>query len=92
MSIVVLEAGAASLPVLFTDQCGVPEVAENRGGIEVAAEVGAIRDGLDRMSGADRALMGLRLRALVLKRYTWQSIAGRIEELYVEIIGPRPTT
>lgn len=78
MALVGLEAGAAGLPLLLTDQCGFDEVAEIGGGAVVPATVEGLAAGLDRLL-ADRGeltSMGERLRAHIRDNYTWPRLAG----------------
>lgn len=88
MSIVVLEAGAAGRPVLLTDRCGLPEVAEVGGGWVVAASREAIGRGLlaavgDREELAER---GRRWRRHVLAEYTWERAAERHLALFRRLV------
>lgn len=93
MSIVVLEAGAAGKPVLLTDRCGLPEVAEAGGGWVVPATREAIGQGLVEAAG-DRELLaerGRRWRRRVLERYTWDRAAERHLDLFRRLArGPEP--
>lgn len=77
MSIVALEAGACSKPVLLTDQCGFDEVQTAGGGHvvpPVPAEIAAAMRGMLSNRPALPA-MGARLRTLVAERYTWTRAA-----------------
>lgn len=87
MSIVVLEAGICGTPVLLTDQCGLPEVGATEGGIIVPPDAGAIAAGIDRMIGADRVMMGARMRDLVVERFTWQALVQQYRTMYAEILA-----
>jgi glycosyltransferase involved in cell wall biosynthesis len=91
MSIVVLEAGAAGKPVLLTDRCGLPEVAQTGGGWVVAATRQAIGDGLVE-AAADRerlAARGRTWRRWVLDRYTWDRAAQSHLELFGRLAAAR---
>ena len=80
MSIVALEAGACGTPVLATDQCGFPELAQAGGGILVPATVDGLSGGLTRMAEEARAAgMGERLKTLVREKYSWPaSVAAHL--------------
>ena len=88
MSIVVLEAGAASTPVLATDQCGLNEIEEIGGGCIVPVSVKGLYDGLQKMLSQGNELkdMGKKLKSFVLANYTWDAMAGRLIELYKSIL------
>ena len=74
-----LEAGAASTPVLLTDQCGFNEVAAIDGGRVVSATTEGLSQGLREMLSAkeDLPAMGRRLHALVMERFAWPAIASQ---------------
>lgn len=88
MSIVVLEAGAAGRPVLLTDRCGLPEVAEIGGGWVVAANRQAIGQGLLAAVGdrQELAARGRRWRRHVLAEYTWERAAERHLALFRRLV------
>ena len=92
MSIVVLEAGAQGRPVLLTDQCGFPQLAEIGGGAIVPATARAIAGGLRELLMADAQLggMGLRLREAIEKRYTWDAAALALRNCLIEVVGEVP--
>jgi glycosyltransferase involved in cell wall biosynthesis len=88
LSIAVLEALAAALPVLISQHCHFPEVGEHGAGIVVANEVEAVAAALDRFVGMDesaRAKMGAAGRRLVEERYSWDSIVNQLESAYREL-------
>jgi glycosyltransferase involved in cell wall biosynthesis len=89
MSIVVLEAGIAGTPVLLTDQCGFGEVATVGGGRVVAATVTNLAAGLDGLLTQRSELkgMGERLQAHVRKKFTWDVVVGRLQDLYRLILA-----
>ena len=80
MSIVVLEGGAAGIPVLITDQCGFDVIKEIEGGMVVKAEAAAIADGLASMLSDTGKLSesGERLRNFVRRDFTWDAAASRL--------------
>lgn len=78
MSIVALEAGAYSKPVLLTDQCGFSEVEQAGGGLVTAADVDSIEHALRQMMADRQRLeeMGMRLRNYVQEHYAWDKAAA----------------
>lgn len=91
MSIVVLEGGAAGVPVLITDQCGFDMVEEIGGGRVVKAEATAIAEGLDAMlsDAANLANTGQRLCSLVRRDFTWDAAALRLSALFEAVLVQR---
>lgn len=89
MSIVVLEAGAAGIPVLITDQCGFNEVEDIGGGMVVKAEAGAIADGMAIMLSDPGNLSesGERLRNFVQRDFTWDAAASRMVAVFETVLG-----
>jgi glycosyltransferase involved in cell wall biosynthesis len=84
-SIALLEALGAGLPVLITDQCHFPEVAEEGAGRVVpddAAGVAAGLAGLLALDGAQLAAMGKRGRQMIAQRYSLEQIAEQLVALY----------
>jgi glycosyltransferase involved in cell wall biosynthesis len=88
MSIVVLEAGAAGLPVLITDQCGFTDIASIKGGIVTEATPDGIYGGLVEMlgKGADVDGMGANLRQYVSERFMWDNAARLYLDLFNAIL------
>jgi len=83
MSIVVLEAGACGCPVLFTDTCGLAEIASAGAGAEVEPSAATIADGLASALTDARALAASaeRLAEIVARDYLWSFQAARYEAL-----------
>jgi glycosyltransferase involved in cell wall biosynthesis len=88
MSLVALEAGSAATPVLVTEDCGFPEVAEAGGGLVVPTTADGLARGLDAMLAEDAGLdaMGDRLRALVLQQFSWEVIVRRYREAFDDVL------
>jgi glycosyltransferase involved in cell wall biosynthesis len=89
MSIVVLEAGICGTPVLFTDQCGLDEIATARAGVMVNVSSGAIAQGLVNLFDNPNSLdeLGTRLQRLVSAKYLWSAQAARYLQLYDGLLG-----
>lgn len=89
MSIVALEAGACGKPVLLTDQCGFDQVEQVRGGRVVSAASIAIEKALLEMiaNPDELAAMGARLKAFVMREFTWDQSARRYRALFERILG-----
>ncbi len=87
MSIVVLEAGVVSVPVLLTNRCGFDQVAEQGAGIVVEAEAGSLSEGIDALlqRPGDLVTMGQHLNRLVASQYSWDRI-GKLHEDYFRSI------
>ncbi len=84
-SVAVLEAAAASLPVMLTPQCNFPELAKAGAAIEVSPDVAGCLAGLRRILGlaeAERQAMGERGRELVARNYAWPVIAEQMIRVY----------
>ena len=81
MSIVALEAGSCSIPLILTTECGFDEVSEF--GCEVVvASVDGLYLGIKRMlSAKDLESIGDNLRKEIISKYTWEATA----RMYLEI-------
>ncbi len=88
-SIAVLEAMAARLPVVISEGCNFPEVAENDAGFVVEAKDEPVAEAISALlSDPDlRARMGENGRNLVTERYTWQATASKIADLYRSLVA-----
>lgn len=88
MSIVVLEAGISSTPVVLTDQCGFNQVAEEGGGIVCSATVDGIYASLQEITGIkdDLPNLGKALENFVSRHYTWQVVIKKYLKLYSDLL------
>jgi glycosyltransferase involved in cell wall biosynthesis len=88
MSLVALEAGTAGVPLLATDVCGL-RLTPERGGLDVAPTVEALRDGLVALLSDPEALprMGRNLRDWVLSDFELDAVAGVYMHLFEEACG-----
>ena len=92
-SMAILEALAARKPVLATNACHFPELAEAGAGLVVEPTAEGVTAGLRdllAMSAEDRASMSDRGRRLVEARYTWTRQADRLAEVYRWLAGGGP--
>lgn len=89
MSIVVLEAGMCGTPVIFTDRCGLDDLAEKDAGIQVEATADSIRQGLIEAITAQEKMheSAKRLKKIVCSDFLWSNQAERYLALYKEIVG-----
>lgn len=84
-SMAVLEAMAASLPVLITPGCNFDEVGSRHAGLVVPPTAQETADGLRQLmsiSDADRQRMGMIGRSMVENDFTWDAVASKMTELY----------
>lgn len=89
-SVAVTEALACRVPVVISEACHFPEVRESGAGVVSDLNAEHIAAGIERVL-SDRAAaaeMGRRGRELVVSRFTWPAIAGRMLAAY-ERAGPR---
>jgi glycosyltransferase involved in cell wall biosynthesis len=93
--VAVLEAMAAGLPVLISDQVNIwREISDAGAGIIVRTETGPVEAGLARLLDhpeiANR--MGQAGRRLAEERFAWPRVAAALEALYAEVASSRKTT
>ena len=88
MSIVALEAGICGTAVLVTDQCGFGEIKSIHSGLEVAANVAGVSEGLVHLFSQPKALdnYAASFQKLVAEKYTWKIIINSYLNLYKKII------
>lgn len=88
----VLEALGASLPVVISDGCNFPEVAEHGAGFVVPSNDTAVCEAIGKLlsDGGLRARMGRNGRKLVTERYRWQSSAASMMECYRSMLRTSP--
>lgn len=87
-SLAVKEAMAASLPVLITPACHMPEVAEQNSGLIVEPNEGQVAEALIVLASDRNILrtMGTNGRRLMERKYGWKSIVGQFIEIYGDIL------
>ncbi len=94
MSLVVLEAGALTRPVLLTDQCGFDEVMQVNGGLVVTATVQGIEEGLMELLSPESRLdsLGMNLKDHIAAHYTWDLQTDKLIACYKNILHAIPET
>ena len=81
----VLEAWANGLPVVMTPECNLPEGYVANAAIRVETGVESIAQGLDSlfsMSDGDLNEMGVKGKELVRQKFTWQTVAEEVKQIY----------
>lgn len=89
-SVAILEAAAASLPVLLTRECNFPELARSNAAIEITTSAAGIENGLRQileLPDEQRKAMGQQGRELIKKSYTWPTVAEQMCCVYDWIAG-----
>jgi glycosyltransferase involved in cell wall biosynthesis len=91
LPIAVLEACAHGLPVLITDRCNVPQVAQYRAGAVCALEVGQLSEALRQILTDDalRSDCGHNARRMVAECFSLERVVDLMEGLYTELAGRR---
>ena len=84
-----LEAMASGVPVVISDQCNFPEVAEHGAGFVVPLDDASVCEAIGKLLSDPRlgARMGGNGRRLVKERYTWQAAATSMAACYRTLLG-----
>ncbi len=93
-STAVLEAMAAGLPVVISEQCHFPEAAAHSAGFVVPTARDAVTEAVSALLAdpARRTRMADNARALVADRYSWPAIAAAMRGHYLNILERRPAS
>lgn len=85
----VLEACATGTPVVISDRCALPEVADAEGGMVTPPEVGPTIAALRKLLEDDdlREEMGTNAAQLATEAFTWESVVDAYETLYRDIVS-----
>ena len=88
-SVAVLEAMAAGLPVVISEHCYFPDVADRGAGVVVCVDIDEVADAICELLGDDRRRIesGRNGRGLVEERYCWPTVAQAFAELYDSMLG-----
>jgi phosphatidylinositol alpha-mannosyltransferase len=87
---VLTRAYACALPVVASDIPGYREVLAPAAAVAVEPnDPGALADAVCALVDDEpaRAAMGTAARALAIERYSWPTIAGRLEQIYADVTG-----
>lgn len=86
----VLEGWSYGLPVVMTPECNLPEGFAADAAIRIETSAESIAEGLSTlfsMNDADLMTMGAKGRGLVEERFTWQTVASQMREVYDWMLG-----
>lgn len=92
LPVAVLEALAVGLPVVVTDECNIPDIADEGAGYVMPAAASDLTDAvldLFGLSDLERKKLGDKARKLILKKYTWTTIAKQTIDSYTKIMEER---
>lgn len=86
-SITVLEACASGTPVVITDRCNIPEVADYKAGFVVKCDENEIEKALYEILSNDelRKKFSENGKRIVKEKFTWDKVIGQVEEVYKEV-------
>ena len=90
LSMTIIEAMAARLPVLISNACNMPEVAEQRAGCVVEPERRSIAAALRELIGLsddERRAMGDRGREMAKARFDWAGLIPKYRQMYANVVG-----
>jgi len=90
MSVALLEALGAGLPVVITRSCSFPEAESCGAGFVADSQVDSLSEALEKMlktPQARRREMGRAGAALAVDRYSWGPVAAEMLEVYRWILG-----
>ncbi len=89
MSIVVLEGGICGCPVLFTDTCGLDDIAGQGAGEMAPVSSSALAEAMSRLlrDSASASASAARLQAIIKMHYLWEVQAQRHIALASRILG-----
>ncbi len=85
LSVSILEALGAGLPVIVTEQCNMPEIKDRRAGWQIQPDIDqlttALAEFLQNTASANRE-MGSRGADLIATRHSWPTIAAQMANVY----------
>ncbi|MGB1285685.1 MAG: glycosyltransferase [Aggregatilineales bacterium] len=88
LSMAVLEAMAAGLPVILSPGCNLPEAEAAGAGLIVEPEVDALAAALQTLihDDAKQRHMSIAASALVEQKFTWDTVAAQLEATYQQLV------
>lgn len=92
MPMSVLEAWSYKLPVLMTEFCNIPEGFEEKAALMMEPNVESILNGLKELfslSDEERKTIGQNGLDLVKKKFTWETIASQMTEVYEWVLNDK---
>jgi glycosyltransferase involved in cell wall biosynthesis len=96
LSMAVLEALAAGVPVIISPACNLPRITESGCGLAVTPTVAGVVSALTQAVSAsevERSGMAARGRSVVEREYTWSRVAAMMRDVYhYSVGGPKPST
>ncbi len=87
LSFTVLEACAGGVPVVITDCCNIPEVADYKAGFIVGGNEEEIQNAISRILDDEelKRKLGSNARRMVREKFTLSKVVEQLEELYREV-------
>ena len=90
LSVSTLEAMGAGLPVILSEHCHLPQIADIEAGIIIRAQIKPLQQALEELlnnSPSTNRAVGEHGRRHVATYYNWQTIASQMSELYSWLAG-----
>ena len=86
MTIVALEAGILSTPLIITKQSNFSDIKKSNGAIEVNASIAGISKGLKNILSNKKKLflMKKKIKMYVIKNYSWNIVVLKFIKLFKE--------
>jgi glycosyltransferase involved in cell wall biosynthesis len=82
MTIVALEAGASSCPVIYTEDCDFNELEQKNSGIMVTKDSDCIAKAILEFKNDEekRLIYSSNIKKLVMEKYTWETVGKKFKE------------
>jgi glycosyltransferase involved in cell wall biosynthesis len=82
LSMAVLEAMAAGLPVLLSHGCNLPEAETSHAGKIVSPDVESLQSAMQNIFNDNLEQMGQNARQLIHERFTWDTVVTQLDMVY----------